>query len=164
MLRRVMGTFVALVLVATLLLPLASVGAQEEVLPLAPPRTVHAVAEVVYVLEPPGSQAFYRTGFRFLHIDERDRDQIFGYISQLQLIRLREMSENRPFPQKVEKNDKPALSLEQLLLRVLYWLVFLAIGLFIGKGLMDYRERGDQNEIKIMYEKSIKKYRKESPY
>jgi len=49
-LRRVMGTFVALILVATLLLPLASVGAQEEVDPGAPPVTAE---ETIPESEPP---------------------------------------------------------------------------------------------------------------
>ena len=51
MLRRVMGTFVALMLVATLLLPLASVGAQDsEIDPGAEPA---ATEETLPEYEPP---------------------------------------------------------------------------------------------------------------
>lgn len=136
----------------------------ELTLPLGPPRIVHAVAEVVHVQEPPteSDTPTYRTGFQFVYMAERDRDEIFRYISQLQLLRLREMSDNRPFLAPSERMDtKPGLDLERVLMRTLCVLVLIAVSLWIWKQLVEYRQRGNTNEIKMIYENSIKKYRKE---
>ncbi|WP_243370009.1 PilZ-like domain-containing protein [Geotalea sp. SG265] len=135
-------------------------------LPLSPPRTIRTVAEVAYVLDPvetlETSAVHYRTGFKFVHLEGRDRDDIFHYISQMQLLRLREISENRPFQSPYEKeNEQKDMDWERVLLRILYVLVVIAICLWIGRKLMEYRQRGDTNEIKVIYEKSLKKYRKE---
>ncbi len=135
-------------------------------LPLSPPRVVHAVAEVVYAFElrrQMGSGAAYRTGLHFIWLEERDRDQIFRYISMLQLHRLREISENRPF--KYPYDGMPAvrrgLDGKTVLRRALYTVLFLVLLFYVGRFLIDYRDRGNPNEIKTIYEKAIKQYRKE---
>ena len=135
-------------------------------LPLSPPRVVHAVAEVVYAFElrrQMESGAAYKTGMHFILLEERDRDQIFRYISMLQLHRLREISENRPF--KYPYDGMPAvrrgLDGKKVLRRALYTVLFLALLFYVGRYLVDYRDRGNPNEIKAIYEKAIKQYRKE---
>lgn len=135
-------------------------------LPLSPPRVIRTVAEVAYVLDPvetpENSTVYYRTGFKFIGLVERDRDDVFRYISQMQLLRLREMSENRPFQSPYDKAEKrQGMDWERILLRTLYVLLMVAVCLWIGKLLMAYRDQGNTNEIKTIYEKSLKKYRKE---
>lgn|GEM_PF-1963525 len=136
-------------------------------LPLSPPRVVHAVAEVVYSLEPrrevERGEAAYRTGMHFILMEERDRDHIFRYISMLQLIRLREISENRPFKYPYEGSlaAKRGVDGKTILRRALYTVIFLILLFFIGRFLIDYRDKGNPNEIKAIYERAIKQYRKE---
>ena len=67
-------------------------------LPLKPMRIVHAVGEVIHVMEPvrsPGKASLeFPTGIRFKWIGTRDRELIIQYISSEQLEQLRRLSDS----------------------------------------------------------------------
>ena len=136
----------------------------EITLPLVPVRVVHAVAEVIYVLEPlmsPGRPEHgYLTGARFVYLEERDRDHIFRFISQEQLIQLRKLT-GRFAPREPEENAAAASGRQ----RRQNWTVVLVLAVLAVLLLLWFVLRsggpagGPQGEIERVYEKELSKHR-----
>lgn len=105
----------------------------------------------------------YNTGLKFKFIEERDRDAIVSYISNVQLKRIRQMREQYLF-RSGPNMDKPEDTPEQrtkLLIRSVLTIgivVTALIGLIIYfKG---YVENRPKNEIEILFEKGFSDYLK----
>ena len=129
-------------------------------LPLYPFRIVHAVAEVVYVLEPftLSKEPAFHTGLKFHHLDERDRDHIFEYISQVELERLREMSDRR----RVRATDEARLDRDVAQAKdrerssnVLFLLIVLLILTLLLAYLVLYKSKDQDNEIGRQFRDSL---------
>ncbi|MBJ6726505.1 PilZ-like domain-containing protein [Geomesophilobacter sediminis] len=147
-------------------LPADSMVNLEIVLPLEPPRQVHTVATVIHVMEPKSPKdgvEFHRTGFQFVHMDERDRDFIFQHISAKQIEYLAQRaSTNVRGEYSIELSPK-RLTVRQIVLRSLWTLFLLAACFFLIRYLTTYQKTQPANEIQKTYEKAIREYRKEAP-
>lgn len=129
-------------------------------LPLYPFRIVHTVAEVVFALEPfnLSKEPAFHTGLKFHHIEERDRDHVFEFISQVELERLREMSDRR----RVRAADEARLDQDLAKAKVRDRsgnLIFLLIVLIVLSILLayqiSYRAANQDNEIGRQFRKSL---------
>lgn len=134
-------------------------------LPFTPVRIVHAVAQVVYVLDPfigiVGSDSYY-TGMHFVFLDDRDRDHIIEYISKVELARLRERSEK--LYDEGEEGDPEPLALRfnvrRLAVRSTIAALFLFACYVVVRNLISYYARGDNtNEIRQTYQEQLRKWR-----
>ena len=121
-------------------------------LPLFPFRVVHAIAEVVYVLDPVTikGETFFHTGMRYYHIDERDRDHVVEFISQVELGRLRELSERRQVrevdEERLEEDARKAKRQERVR-NLLVMLVFVAGVYIVVTYLLSYKSKHHDDEI-----------------
>ena len=133
-------------------------------LPLAPPRQIQAVAEVIHLMAPKAPKSgtpYYAAGVRFVFLDERDRDLIFRHISVTQIALLRETADRRELKVAEQVRALEPQTWQQILPRVLWVLFFLALCFYLVRYLIRYREAGSPNEIGETYEKAIREYRHE---
>jgi len=105
----------------------------------------------------------YNTGLKFKFIEERDRDAIVSYISNVQLKRIRLMREQYLF-RSGPNSDKPEITQEQrlkLLFKtglVITIVVFALISLTIY--FKNYAENRPKNEIELIFDKGFSDYLK----
>ncbi len=132
-------------------------------LPLFRPKILTVVGRVVYanpvVLES-GAEILHDTAMHFLFIDERERDQIINYISEVELKRIREFK-NNPLRQVQSANNSqaiPRFNWERLALRSFYLLILAVTSFYLINGLINYRNNRQKGEIEKTFEDSIKKY------
>jgi hypothetical protein len=131
-------------------------------LPLAPPRQIQAVVEVIHQLEPKVSKngtPCYGAGVRFVFLDERDRDLIFRHISVTQIALLRQVADRREQAAPAQPGAPTPWTLQRVLPRVLWALFFIILCFFLVRYLVRYHEAGSPNEIGTTYEKAIRQYR-----
>lgn len=131
-------------------------------IPLYPFRIVHAVAEVVYVLEPfkLATEPAFHTGLKFYHLDERDRNHIFEFISQAELERLREMSDRRrvrPSDEARLDQDVAKADVRQRSNNVLFLLIVLLVLSLLLAYLVLYKSKNPDNEIGRQFRDSLTK-------
>lgn len=131
-------------------------------LPLYPFRIVHAVAEVVYGLEPfkLSKEPAFHTGLQFNHLDERDRDHIFEFISQAELDRLREMSERRrlrPMDEARLDHDVAKAADRQRSNNFLFLLIVLLILSLLLAYFVVFKSSNPDNEIGRQFRDSLTK-------
>ncbi len=138
-------------------------------LPTEPePQIVDAVCVVAFANEnyAAGKQlnrTSYNTGLKFRFIDERDRDLIVSYISNVQLKRIRQMREKYLFrnglaPEKVE------MTIEEKRRMLVKTIIIIASTVIIISGLIiyfkNYPENRPKNEIELIFEKGFGEYLK----
>lgn len=129
-------------------------------LPLTPPRQVHAVAQVIYVmpLTDQKGEEIYRAGMQFLFLDERDRDLIFRLISVTQIQYLRNAAENRE-PRELEQPAATESGAGRQARNLLLTLLFLLLACYVIWSVIRYQRSAPPNEIQNTYEKAIRQYR-----
>jgi len=127
---------------------------------------VDVVGQVVYVhaTAPEGSpHRMFSTAIRFLHIEERDRDQVIKFISWEQLQRIRQLRERY-----YREEEAPRAARRGYVERVRKVLVFIAIAAligFLGDSLMRYHAHHEKSEIHKIFEKGLRDYiSKHKPY
>jgi hypothetical protein len=134
-------------------------------LPLTPPRQIQAVARVIHVMAPKVQKdggVCFPAGMQFVFLDERDRDLIFRHISVTQIAILRKIADNRDRDEPdLPASAEPAPRWQQVVLRVLWLLLFLILASYLVRYLISYRQAGSPNEIQKTYEKAIRQYRHE---
>lgn len=132
-------------------------------LPLFHPKVLTAVGRVVYVnpvvLEG-GAELLHDTAMHFLFIDERERDQIISYISEMELKRIREFKKNplRQIQSASNNQSIPRLNWERLALQLFYLLILAVTSFYLVNGLINYRNNRQKGEIEKTFEDSLKKY------
>lgn len=104
----------------------------------------------------------YNTGLKFKFINERDRDAIVSYISNVQLKRIRQMREQYLFRSSPEKTDqttaiKSTSKIIKTALLALFAIVMLAVMLSYFKG---YAENRPKNAIQIIFDQGFSEYLK----
>lgn len=104
----------------------------------------------------------YNTGLKFTFIDERDRDAIVSYISNVQLKRIRQMREQYLFRSSSEKTNpttdvKSTSKIIKTALLALFAIVMLIIMLSYFKG---YAEKRPKNAIQIIFDQGFSEYLK----
>ena len=138
-------------------------------LPCEPePRIIDAVCIVAFSGENfAASKQFnrtsYNTGLKFKFIDERDRDAIVSYISNVQLKRIKQMREQYLFRSGLEAEAPPITKEERmkLLLKTAFTSV-VALAILIGLAIYfkNYSENRPKNEIELIFEKGFGDYLK----
>lgn len=138
-------------------------------LPCEPePQIIDAVCIVAFANENYAAtrqfnRTSYNTGLKFKFVEERDRDAIVSYISNVQLKRIRLMREqylfrSGPNSEKVEATPEQRL---KLLLKTMLTIGIVVIALtsliIYFKG---YAENRPKNEIEILFEKGFSDYLK----
>lgn len=132
------------------------------------PQIIDAVCVVAFANENyAASKQFnrtsYNTGLKFKFIEERDRDAIVSYISNVQLKRIRQMREHYLFrsgPEAAQPDITPEQRLKLLIKTILtVGIVIIAlIGLTIY--FKNYAENRPKNEIELIFEKGFSEYLK----
>jgi len=132
------------------------------------PQIIDAVCVVAFANENyAASKQFnrtsYNTGLKFKFIEERDRDAIVSYISNVQLKRIRQMREHYLFrsgPEAPQPDVTPEQRLKLLIKTILtVGIVIIAlIGLTIY--FKNYAENRPKNEIELIFEKGFSEYLK----
>ena len=132
-------------------------------LPLKAMRVVHAVGEVIHVMEPVRrsgkTDLEYPTGIRFKWIETRDRELIIQYISGEQLEQLRRLSSSLRYQEEPDEATKPPLTWQQLLIRVFIGLIIALLFYELTLYCIEYTTRNTKDEIQGIYGKELGKYR-----
>lgn len=132
-------------------------------LPLHPMRIVHAVGEVVHVMEPvksPGkANPEFPTGLRFKWIDTRDRELIIQYISSEQLEQLRRLSNSLRYPDEPFEEVTPPLTWQRVLKRVILGLILALLAYELTLYFMEYASSETKSEIQSIYGTELGRYR-----
>ncbi|MDD2499759.1 MAG: DUF5634 family protein [Geobacter sp.] len=132
------------------------------------PQVIDAVCVVAfanenYAASKQFSRTSYNTGLKFKFIDERDRDAIVSYISNVQLKRIRQMREqylfrSDPNSEKAEITQEERLKLIVKTGVVTTIVIFALIGLTIY--FKNYAENRPKNEIELIFDKGFSEYLK----
>lgn len=135
-------------------------------LPLAPPRLVQAVAQVIHVMVPrpqKGGGTLFPAGMRFVMLDERDRDLLFRHISVSQIESLRTLADRRDLPAAGATPLRQPMTWRLAAVRALWAALVLFLAYYLGSLLVQYRRDAPPNEIQKTYEKAIRQYRHLGP-
>ena len=138
-------------------------------LPCEPePQIIDAVCIVAFANENYAatkqfSRTSYNPGLKFKFIEERDRDAIVSYISNVQLKRIRLMREQYLF-RSGPNAEKPETTPEQRVKLLIKSIVTIALVITALIGLIiyfkGYAENRPKNEIEILFEKGFSDYLK----
>lgn len=129
-------------------------------------RIIDAVGKVVFVGQNYAAtkqmhRESFNTGIQFLYIDERDRDAIVSYISNVQLKRIRMLRE-KYLGRGLATEEPPPLSeserLKMTLLRVLVATIVIGTLTMIAIYFKNYSENRPKNEIEMIFEKGFMEY------
>jgi hypothetical protein len=136
-------------------------------LPCEPePRVIDVVGIVAFANENQAAgkqlnRLSYNTGLKFKFIDERDRDAIVSYISNVQLKRIRLMREQYLFRTGPESAQAPVAPEERmkLLLKTALIITAAIITLFVLIiYFKDYTQNRPKNDIELIFEKGFGEY------
>ena len=135
-------------------------------LPTEPqPKVIDSVCEIIFSRENQAAsrdyhRLTYNTGMTFKFIDERDRDAIVGYISNVQLKRIRQLREKYIFRGLGEQDNTENSSginsrIGKLMIAILLFLILFVIVRFF----YDYATNPNRpkNEIQGTFEEQIRK-------
>ena len=124
---------------------------------------VVAFARENYAASKQFGRTSYNTGFKFKFIDERDRDAIVSYISNVQLKRIRQLREQYLFragadtaPPPVSPSEHRAFIIKNTLIILLVVFIFLVMAVYFK----NYAENRPKNEIELIFEKGFEEYLK----
>lgn len=131
------------------------------------PKIIDAVCKVVFsrenlAAEKQFNRPTYNTGFHFLWIDERERDALVTYISNVQLKRIRMMREHYMLREpggkekEVETPNTPSQRIKQLIIG----LTALALIAWLFVYFIHYSQNRPKNEIEMIFEKGYLEYLK----
>lgn len=138
-------------------------------LPCEPePQIIDAVVIVAFANENYAAskqlnRTSYNTGLKFKFIDERDRDSIVSYISNVQLKRIRQLREQYLFRSGAELEQVTISNTERLTLVIKSALIisFVIISLItMIVYFKNYAENRPKNEIELIFEKGFSEYLK----
>jgi hypothetical protein len=142
-----------------------------EILIPSPQRVVDAIARVVFAnacLVSEGDRPYFNTGFQFVYINERDRDAIVNYISNVQLKRIQQLRERYLFRDYVDTADSIKNTDIFSVRNIVYWIVSTLIMIVIVSVLINffwhYANERPKGEIERVFEDGVKKYREKHNY
>ena len=133
------------------------------------PRIVDAVGRVVlcnqnYAASKQLQRESFNTGIEFLFIDERDRDCIVKYISNVQLKRIRQLREQ--YLGRNVKSDQLEMTDAELLRTKIFRTLLALVVAIILSGLIiyfkKYAENRPKGEIELIFEKGFFEYLKKT--
>lgn len=132
-----------------------------EILVPIPNYVVDAVGRVVSVkqaLSSVNEKEIYYVSLKFIYINERDRDAIVNYISNIQLKRIRQLRMQFAFRDNLSAETNLMNDKFKTLRQVVLGVILLFIIVFVGFYMKSYSKNHPKNEIEEIFEKGIKKY------
>lgn len=127
--------------------------------PLSPQRDVLLVGKAVYastVTE--NNETLHDTAMHFLLIDERDRDALINYISDMELRRIREFKKHY-LQHSLANEDKEKRPLwERFLIKTFYAAICSFALIYLINALINYKNNRSKHEIEKTFENSIQEY------
>lgn len=136
-----------------------------EILVPTPRRVVDIIARVIFAnpnFSAGSKHPFFNTGLQFVYVDERDRDAIVNYISNVQLKRIRQLRETYLFRNNEEDSNSFAggghLDSRQIIIwaAVAIFIVFISGGL--GAYLWHYAHNHPKGEIEKIFDGGLRQY------
>lgn len=137
----------------------------EIMVPSSPRRIIESIGRVVFVTPNPsvaGDRESYNVALKFVFIDERDRDAIVNFISNIQLKRIRQLREHFALRNGMDNPDETGnnartrwTTFSRNIFYLLTLFVFLMILYFYFKEYVTNRPKGDIEET---FESGIRKY------
>lgn len=132
-----------------------------EIMVPIPNHVVDAVGKVVSVkpaLSSLNDKEIYYVSLKFVYINERDRDAIVNYISNIQLKRIRQLRMQFAFRDNLSGEtlltDDKYKTIRQAVLGIILLCIIAAVGFYMK----NYSKNHPKNEIEEIFEKGIKKY------
>jgi hypothetical protein len=130
-------------------------------LPLTPPRTITVVGKVVYVNEVvEESTPLWDTALHFLFVEERDRDAIINYISEVELRRIREFKKSYLNYSMGQERPQTNSGWERLLIRGFYIIIVVFTLYYLINALLSYHHHHEKHVIEKSFEDSVREYAK----
>lgn len=128
-------------------------------LPLSSPRDLLLIGKVVYTSPITiDGETLFDTAMHFFFIDERDRDAIINYISEMELRRIREFKKHYLPYSLTHDNEKKGSRWETILTRAFYAILCTFAVVYLVITLLNYRKNRKESEIEKAFEQSIKEY------
>lgn len=132
-----------------------------EVLVPIPNHIVDAVAKVISVKRSQSEQnerESFEVALKFVNINERDRDAIVNYISNIQLKRIRQLRMQFPFRDSLSNEALPGVDKFKAVREVALGAILLAFLLLVAYYMWGYANNRPKHEIEEIFEKGIKNY------
>ena len=129
----------------------------EAFIPAKTPKIMDCVARVAFKNRNyfvGTDQEYWNVALQFLFIDERDRDAIVHYISNLELIRIRMLRYR-----SILVDDRPKTGRFGVLKKIIAALIFIVMAVLLFIYFKNYMNKTDKNEIEETFEGGIKKYK-----
>lgn len=138
-------------------------------LPTEPrPKIIDAVCRVAFCRENEAAgkqfnRPSYNTGFKFLFVDERERDALVSYISNVQLKRIRMLREHylaRDRGERAEAAPDPSATLKARIIQTIVGIIALLVLLSMIVYFKNYSENRPKGEIELIFDKGFMEYLK----
>ncbi len=132
-----------------------------EILVPIPIHIVDAVAKVVSVKRTQSKlneRESFEVSLKFVNINERDRDSIVNYISNIQLKRIRQLRMQFAFRDSLTGDALPEIEKYKTLKQVVLGLILCSFVFLVAYYLWGYANNRPKHEIEEIFEKGIKKY------
>jgi hypothetical protein len=134
----------------------------------SPQRVVDVVGRVVFANRNYAAgrdQEYYNTGVQFVCLDERDRDAIIHYISNIQLIRIKQLRERYLYrgvlSDGLHTRMTEPMSARKKSILFLTGISFIVLIGYLVNYFRHYATEHPKGEIQRIFEEGIKKYRDE---
>jgi len=132
-----------------------------EVLVPTPNHIVDAVAKVISV-KPIQSKLHERHSFevslKFVNINERDRDAIVNYISNIQLKRIRQLRMQFAFRDSLSEDAVPGIEKYRVARQIVLGLILLSFLVMVAYYMWGYATNRPKHEIEEIFERGIRNY------
>lgn len=142
-----------------------------EILIPSPQRVIDVIARVIFAnhnFAAGSDKAYYNTALQFVYINERDRDAIVNYISNVQLKRIRQLREKYLFRENDGASELQASATVYSLRNIVIWIASTIVLILISSILINfywhYANNRPKGEIERIFEDSVKKYRDKYNY
>lgn len=108
---------------------------------------------------------YFNTGVQFVYLDERDRDAIVSYISNIQLKRIRQLRERYLFRGSLDNDEKLSIprrfGLKNSVIITIVALLFVLLAALLINYFWYYSQVHPKGEIQRNFEEGVKKYREQ---
>lgn len=139
-----------------------------EIMVPSPRRVVDAIGRVVFAnrnFSAGKDREYFNTGVQFVYIEERDRDAIVGYISNIQLKRIRQLRERYLYRGILESEElsgnEGVFGFKRRTTRVAAVVIFVVICALLIDFYRNYVLVHPKGQIQRTFEDSIRKYREQ---
>lgn len=138
----------------------------ELLIPSPSGQTIIAAGEVIASEQEPSSHgiAGYNTAFKFICIQNSDRETLINFIQRVQLQQLRQMADEMPALARISGSSEPLGEIRHAgLLNRMAMIIILLLTLLLIVSLVNYYRHPTKGEIDRIFTQGIKKYLEQHP-